>query len=278
MTHERDYVLGTHDEEIERLGLQHRVWRPHASAAWRRAGFGPGQTLLDVGSGPGWATLDLAGIVGPEGRVIGVDRSRRFLDAGAARGRALGLANVTWHEQDLDADALPVSGADGAWSRWVYAFVRDPRRLLARSVDAIRPGGVLVLHEYADYRAWRLSPPREEFAWFVDQVMASWREHGGEPDVGLSLPGWLTELGLEVRSMRALVEVPTPRDDFWQWPQAFVDVGLERLVDLGRVDAEQAAGVRRAYRESQASPGAFQVTPTVLEIIAVKPAGRPPAT
>ncbi len=27
-TTDRDYVLGTHDEELERLGLQHRVWRP----------------------------------------------------------------------------------------------------------------------------------------------------------------------------------------------------------------------------------------------------------
>lgn len=38
-----------------------------------------GQTLLDVGCGPGYTTLDLAEKVGPEGRVVGVDRSRRFL-------------------------------------------------------------------------------------------------------------------------------------------------------------------------------------------------------
>ena len=25
---ERDYVLGTHDQELERLGVQHRAWRP----------------------------------------------------------------------------------------------------------------------------------------------------------------------------------------------------------------------------------------------------------
>ena len=81
---ERDYVLGTHEEEIERLGLQHRVWRPRALDAWARAGFSRGQTLIDVGCGPGHATLDLAEIVGPSGRVVAVDRSRRFLDAVAA--------------------------------------------------------------------------------------------------------------------------------------------------------------------------------------------------
>ena len=56
MTQERDYVLGTHDDEINRLGLQHSVWRPKVLDAWRRAGFTVGQTIIDVGSGPGHAT------------------------------------------------------------------------------------------------------------------------------------------------------------------------------------------------------------------------------
>lgn len=78
MTREKDYVLGTHDEEIERLGLQHRIWRSKATDAWQRADFTVGQTLLDVGCGPGYATLDLAEIVGPAGRVVGVDRAPFF--------------------------------------------------------------------------------------------------------------------------------------------------------------------------------------------------------
>ena len=49
MKSERDYVLGTHDEEVERLALQNRVWRPRTLEAWRRAGFTVGQTLIDVG-------------------------------------------------------------------------------------------------------------------------------------------------------------------------------------------------------------------------------------
>ncbi len=36
MMKERSYYLGTHDEEIRRLGLQHRVCRPHVLVAWRR--------------------------------------------------------------------------------------------------------------------------------------------------------------------------------------------------------------------------------------------------
>ena len=39
MNKERDYVLGTHDEELARLGLQHRVWRPVVLDCWRKAGI-----------------------------------------------------------------------------------------------------------------------------------------------------------------------------------------------------------------------------------------------
>src|SRR5215475_13462482 len=94
MSPDKDYILGTHDEEISRLALQHRVWRPRALDAWQRAGFTVGQTLLDLGCGPGSAALDLAEIVGPSGSVIAVDRSRRFLDALEAGRTRRGLGNI----------------------------------------------------------------------------------------------------------------------------------------------------------------------------------------
>ena len=61
---ETDYVLGTNDEEIQRLGLQHRVWRPTTLECWRRGRISIGSRVIDIGCGPGYATLDLAEIVG----------------------------------------------------------------------------------------------------------------------------------------------------------------------------------------------------------------------
>ena len=81
MAAERTYFLGTHDEEIERLGLQHGVWRPTVLDCWRRAGIGPGSKVLDVGAGPGFASADLSEIVGPDGVVVAVERSARFVEA-----------------------------------------------------------------------------------------------------------------------------------------------------------------------------------------------------
>ena len=270
MATEKDYVLGTHDDEIARLALQHRVWRAHSSDAWRRAGFTVGQTLIDLGCGPGWATLDLAEIVGPTGRVIAIDRSRRFLDTLEATAHTRRLSNIEVIEGDLDEYELPTNTADGIWSRWVYAFVKQPRRLLERAARALRPGGRMVLHEYVDYRAWRVSPPQPEFAAFVEEVIASWRENGGEPDIGMLLPLWLAEQGLEIRSLDSISEVARPGDYLWQWPLAFVDVGLRRLVDIGRVSEERARAMAAAFAAAGSTPGGFTLTPTVIEIIAIK--------
>jgi SAM-dependent methyltransferase len=273
MNGDRDYVLGTHDEEIERLGLQHRVWRPKATDAWQRAGFTAGQTLLDVGCGPGYATLDLAEIVGSAGRVVGVDRSRRFLSYLESQLELRGIANVETVDMDLDdarlAEQLP-AGVDGAWCRWVYAFVQDPRTLLARVAGALRPGGVMVIHEYFDYSTWRLIPPSPAQELFVEKVMETWRATGGEVEIGTSIPGWLGELDFTIESVRPLIEIVGPRDYFWEWPKAFVDVGVERMRELGSLTPDEADGVRRALADAERDPRSLMVTPGVIEIIAVK--------
>lgn len=263
---ERDYVLGTHDEEIERLGLQHRVWRPRASAAWRRAGFDVGQTLLDVGCGPGYATLDLAEIVGTGGRVVGVDRSRRFLDVAEARARHRGLANVELVELDLDEGALPAIAADGAWARWVLAFVRRPRELVGRLHGALKPGAALVLHEYVHYETWRLAPRCREHEEFVKLVVESWRENGGEPDVGIDLPRWLAEQGFVIEEMRTFADVVGPGDYAWQWPMAFIGSGLRRFVTLGKLSRERATEMERSIVNAGQQPHTWFVLPAVVEI------------
>ena len=54
------------------------------------------------------------------------------------------------------------------------------------------------------------------------------------------------------------------------WPRAFVDTGVARLVELGRLSAERGAEIRRAFAETEADPHAFLATPTVVEIIATR--------
>ena len=263
---ERDYVLGTHDEEVARLKLQHVVWRSRALDAFRRAGFTAGQTLLDIGCGPGFATSDLADIVGDTGRVVALDRSQRFLEVLRARN----LQRVQVHNIDFDEDELPARDADGAWARWIFAFVKRPRDLVSRVSRALKPGGVFVIHEYVDYSTWRVRPHSPEHDEFVRAVMKTWRDAGGEPDIGFDLPNWLEELAFEVRSLRPIIDIIRHDDFTWQWPRAFMRSGLSRLVDLGEISAERSKAMEKAFAAIEANPQALMITPAVLEIIAAK--------
>lgn len=265
---ERDYVLGTHDEEVDRLGLQHRVWRPRMLDAFRRAGIGPGASVVDVGAGPGFASTDLAEIVGPSGRVLAVERSRRFLDALDERSGRLGLANIETLEQDVAETGFGEAFADSTWCRWVLSFVADPRRAVGHIATALKPGGRAVFHEYADYGAWRTLPPDPDVERFRDLVMQSWRDSGGEPDIALRLPGWLEAEGMEIVEIRPLVHAARKGDFIWQWPASFMASGARRLAELGYVEAEEAD--RLATALDRLPEGSWMVTPLVLEVIARK--------
>ena len=161
---DRDYVLGTHNEELARLGLQHRVWRPVVLDCWQRAGVTVGKTVLDVGAGPGYATLDLAEIVGPTGEVVALERSENFVRAMEQTCCARSLSNVKIQRLDLMTDELPSGNYDFSWCRWVLSFVNDPAVLVRKLGDVMRRGSVAIFHEYGHYETWHFVPrlPNQE--------------------------------------------------------------------------------------------------------------------
>ena len=264
-----DYVLGTQDAEIERLGFQHRVWREEALAGWRRAGLAEGMRALDVGAGPGWATLDLAEMVGARGEVLAVERSPHFAAHHRAMMRKRGLTQVRLIEADLMSPP-PVTGYDFAWCRWVASFVASPDALVRWLATALRAGGRVVFHEYVDYESWRYLPPRPALEEFRKTVVETWRADGGEPDIAAPLTGWLAASGFRVEQVRPLVFIAAPGEPMWRWPASFVETYLARLVSLGKRDAAWARRVTDDLRAAERDPSSRLLTPIVAEIIAVR--------
>jgi SAM-dependent methyltransferase len=270
VTRERDYVLGTHDEELARLGLQHRIWRPVALACWQKAGVTLGSRVLDLGAGPGYAATDLAEIVGPRGSVMAVERSSNFVRALQERCRKQELEQVQIRELDLMTDDLPEGPYDFSWCRWVASFVTDPGLLVQKLGRVMRPGARAIFHEYAHYLTWRLIPRLPSQERFAQEVKASWAATGGKADIGLDLPGYLLQNGFQIRSAIPRIYCVGPADYMWQWPVSFVGIGLARLQELGRIDAEFAEKVKLDLAAATSNPDALLITPFVLEIVAEK--------
>lgn len=270
MSAEIDYVLGTHDEEIQRLGLQHRVWRAQVLEAWTRAGINLGSRLVDFGCGPGFATLDAAAMVGPHGQVTAIERSAHFLNFAQQQVAAQSLSWVRLLQADLDADEIHLQDFDLAWCRWVASFVASPEKLINRISASLRAGGKAILHEYQNYASWQVIPHSETFSKFVEEVMASWRATGGEPDIVNKLIPMLKPAGLNPVSVRPLVSVIGPAHFTWQWPASFLGSGSRRLVELKRITPEYAQRIQADFHILEKNPAALMVTPLVVEIIAEK--------
>lgn len=270
MVADRDYVLGTHDEEINRLGLQHRVWRPVTLDCWQRAGITVGKHVLDLGAGPGYATIDLAQIVGPTGKVVALERSRNFVETLKESLGRLDLQNVEVHQLDLTADEFPKGEFDFSWCRWVIAFVTDPGLVINKLAKVLRPGGRAIFHEYGHYDSWRFFPLLETQEQFRSQVIATWRESGGEPDAALILPALLDQSGFRIRSVRPHIFCIRPNDYMWQWPATFIEVYLPRLLEQKRIDLQVANRFVADLAAVEKNPNTFMVTPLVVEIVAEK--------
>ena len=270
MAAERDYVLGTHEEELARLGVQHRAWRPVVLDCWQRAGITVGKRVLDVGAGPGYASIDLAEIVGPTGEVIALERSQNFIRALETACRARSFANVKIHEIDLTKSDLPKSDYDFAWCRWVVSFVNDQSLLINKLACVMPKGSVAIFHEYGHYETWRFFPRLPMHERFREHVIATWRESGGEPDGAIQLPGLLGQNGFVIRSARPHIFCLSPSDYMWQWPATFIDTHLDRLIEMGRIDQRFAEDTRTALANAEKNPNARMLTPLVLEIIAEK--------
>ena len=135
---DREYALGTNDAEIVRLGVQHKLWSAAAFSIWERAGIRAGQTVLDIGSGPGYTSFDLAGIVTTKGRVVAIDESARFIEHLKSRQRILGDTTIDARVGDVQRLELAPESFDAAYQRWVLCFVKDPEAVVAGVARALK--------------------------------------------------------------------------------------------------------------------------------------------
>lgn len=102
-------------------------------------GAGPGETVLDVGSGSGWTTALLSNIVGDKGKVIAVERIPELVQFGKENCQKLELGNVEFHQ----------AGKKFGWPKQApYKRIlvsAAPSKLPAELIDQLELGGRMVI-------------------------------------------------------------------------------------------------------------------------------------
>jgi SAM-dependent methyltransferase len=267
---EDPYLLGTDPEERRRLETQHRLWSEAMHDLWDRAGFVPGDHLLDLGCGPGFAAIELADRVGPSGHVLAVDESARFIGALAQEADRRGLAQLTARVERVETLRLEPGSLDGAFARWLFCFLPDPVPVIDRVASGLRQGGRFVVWDYLNYFATTLHPRSPAFDRVLAAVNESWRRTGGDLNVGERLPGLMAGSGCRVLDLVPLARFARPGTAWWKWPTGFFFGYVPRLVEDGLLTEAERQAFEAEWREREQDPGAFLSAPPMVGIIAEK--------
>jgi len=140
------YVFGYTDAEHERLIRQAAIIAPIAERLFREAGIGPGQRVLDLGSGMGDVAILLARLVGPSGEVVGIERDASSIARAKTRVAAAELRNVRFLNTDVN-NIVADEYFDAAVGRFILMFLPDPLSVLRSVGRLVRPGGVVAFQE-----------------------------------------------------------------------------------------------------------------------------------
>ena len=168
-----------------------------------------GESILDLGSGPGFLACEIAEEVGETGRVFAVDISSDMNSISATRAAAAGFSDrIEISEGNAAALAFPDSAFDAAVSMQVLEYVADPDSALLELARVLKPGGRLVLVD-TDFDSLVWAARDRDLA---ARIAAAWDEHLPDPHLPCSLAPRLRAAGFDIREVRVVPILNTEYD------------------------------------------------------------------
>ena len=231
----------------------------------RFARIGRDQRVLEVGSGTGIVSRDAAALVGPGGRVIGVDPSRVMSAAARRLARESRFARRLVHAVGNGARLrFAADRFDRVFAVTVLLHVSDSDAILGEMLRVTRPGGILAVQDQ-DFGSLTLDhPDRALTARIMDGVVARMYP---DPLSGRTLFGRLARLGL--RQVRLDVDVYEDTR-LEPYTHAMLRRRAENAARLGLASA-RGAGRWLAEIERLAAAGQFAFTVNYFAARGVKP-------
>ncbi len=171
------------------------VMAPTTEAFLGGAGIATGMTCLDIGCGAGHVSRHLAGVVGPTGRVVGVDLDEVKLAAARAEADRAGVRNLEFRSADATTWSEP-DAYDVVYGRFIVSHLPGRPAFIARLRDALRPSGTLVLEDI-DFSGAFCYPSNAAYSRYCELYIQVIARRGGDATAGAKLHQLCLGAGLE---------------------------------------------------------------------------------
>jgi ubiquinone/menaquinone biosynthesis C-methylase UbiE len=196
-------------QDVLRLQLQARLYDPLTRRLLLDAGIGPGQRVLDLGTGAGDVALLAADLVGPAGSVLSIDLNPQRVAYARDRCSRAGVSQVSFVEGDLDSLGLD-EAFDAVVSRFVLRDVQDAPAVLATAAR-LAPAGVVVAQEKVLELGVHTIPAVEVVDQAVGWMTRTRQLVGVDTRTGARLPAMFQAAGLPAPALR--YEAPALRGE-----------------------------------------------------------------
>jgi SAM-dependent methyltransferase len=192
-----DYALTISNEEIRRYTMMAERARASETELWRQAGITPGAVVADIGCGPAAVAIEMAGVVGPSGRVIGIEPDEATLAAARQLVAHAKADNMELRSGTATDTALGAESIDTAVVRHVLAHNgTNEQRIVDHLAEVVKPGGHLYLVD-VDGTAVRMLGSDSDLADLTEKYVEFHRLRGNDLMVGLRLERLLARAGLD---------------------------------------------------------------------------------
>lgn len=195
-----EYALGYSNAEHDRLIRQAARIAPITERLFREAGIGPGQRVLDLGSGMGDVAMLAAKLVGPSGEVVGIERDANSIARAQDRAASASLRNVSFTQSDVNHIASD-KPFDAAVGRFILMFLPDPASALRSLAQLVRPGGVLAFQEPSWVPFLASSARLPLWSRVLSLIHETFLRSGINPEMGPDLYRIFQEVGLPAPAM-----------------------------------------------------------------------------
>lgn len=199
----------------------HRTRSAENSAGYLLPHLRPGLSLLDVGSGPGTITVDLAGRVAPA-RTTALETTQATLELTREEAARRGCSTIDYAVGDVQALGFPDASFDVVHAHQVLQHVADPVTALREMIRVCKPGGVVAARE-ADYAGFTWYPSSAGLDEWRSLYSAAARANGGEPDAGRHVLAWAHAAEAEKVTATASVWCYSDPDARHAWGDMWAD-------------------------------------------------------